>query len=172
MSHHILSATTRILAATTITGGALVGVPGTALSATPTPVQTQVDQQLRTYPGGVQTGPGEVSYNGGAVKVVIPDDSRAAAAACPGGWYCFYENNNLGGRRLQFRDCGGTQYLTNYGFGNQTSSWQNTTKHTVYAYDNAVTPPTHLWTEEPTSEVVSVGAEHDNRADSFYTACG
>ncbi|WP_344892204.1 peptidase inhibitor family I36 protein [Actinomadura meridiana] len=93
------------------------------------------------------------------------------AAACPSGWYCFYESKNFGGRRLQFRDCGGTQYLTNYGFGNQTTSWQNTTKHTVYVYDNAATPPTYMWTEEPTTAALQVGETFDDRADSFYTGC-
>lgn len=131
-------------------------------------VQQQVDQQITRY-GGVQTGPGEVSYRAGTVKLLI--GAAPADQTCASGWYCFYQYKDYGGRKLQFQDCGSTQYLTNYGFGNKTTSWKNASKHTIYTYNNATTPPTSLWTEEPNSASANVGDTLDNRADSFYTAC-
>jgi hypothetical protein len=61
--------------------------------------------------------------------------SRPALHGCPQGWYCFYAAAGFRERRLQFRDCGGRQSLENYGFGRQTASWVNTTRHIVLAYD-------------------------------------
>lgn len=48
---------------------------------------------------------------------------------CPAGvfdhWYCFYTDQNFGGRRLQFlTTC--SDSANNWGFDNQTTSWVNT----------------------------------------------
>ena len=71
----------------------------------------------------------------GTVVLTIPSEPPSPARAskdpfavngCPSGWFCFYKDINFNGRKLQFSDCrldGVTQYLTTYGFGNQTSSW-------------------------------------------------
>jgi hypothetical protein len=98
-------------------------------------VQQQIDEQLRAYPGGTQTGPYEVAYQNGSVVVVFADGSGripttpvarpeigASASAvpatsdtygCPYGtlthWFCFYDNDafNSGtnGRMLEFKSC-------------------------------------------------------------------
>jgi len=48
----------------------------------------------------------------------------AAVPTCGSGWLCLYEFVNGGGRRLQFRD-EFWNYLSDYGFDRQTSSWRN-----------------------------------------------
>ncbi|MGI5420252.1 hypothetical protein [Actinomadura luteofluorescens] len=150
---------------------AMVAAPAQAATRTPqAEVQRQVDRVLAGHPDARQSAPGTVTFAGGAI-LEIPE-AGTMATACTAGWYCFYADNDFGGRKLSFHDCGLTQYLTNYGFGNQTSSWRNTSVNTVYADDNNTQPPTQMWTEEPKSEAAAVGATFDNRADSFYTACG
>ncbi|WP_433227373.1 peptidase inhibitor family I36 protein [Actinomadura formosensis] len=142
--------------------------------AAPSPdllVQQQVDDQIRSY-GGIQTGPSEVSYKGGDVKLIIAKKQAAGTANCPSGWYCFYQYKDWGGRRLQFKDCGSNQSLTDYGFGNLTTSWHNNSKNTVEVYDKSVDPFETLWRELPHSHSQFVGTLADNRADFFYAYCG
>ena len=67
----------------------------------------------------------EVDENG---ELAGPDQV-ADVHGCPSGllkkWYCFYTNANYGGRRLQFSStC--SDFASNWGFDNQTSSWVNT----------------------------------------------
>ncbi|TMQ99257.1 hypothetical protein ETD83_18060 [Actinomadura soli] len=172
MFQSTLATSTRMLATTAIVGAALFGAAGTALAAPPDAfVQAQIDQQLRTYPGGVQTGADEVSYKGGSVIVTFPSATNAANP-CTAGWYCFYQHKDFTGRKLSFRDCGGNQSLTDYGFGNQTSSWDNTTKHTVEVYDRDVSPFATLWREAPRSSSSQVSATTNEKADFFHTYCG
>jgi transcriptional regulator with XRE-family HTH domain len=95
-------------------------------------------------------------------------DSTPTLYGCEPGWYCFYATTGFGGRRLNFRDCGGRQSLENYGFGLQASSWVNTTRHTVFVYDGA---GVLLWKEEPRSASSEVGASRDHRAAFFETVC-
>jgi hypothetical protein len=47
-----------------------------------------------------------------------------SAPSCAGGWLCLYADVNGGGRRLQFRD-EYWNYLSDYSFDRQTSSWRN-----------------------------------------------
>jgi hypothetical protein len=47
-----------------------------------------------------------------------------AVPACSSGWLCLYADPNGGGRKLQFKD-ELWQYLSNWGFDRQTSSWRN-----------------------------------------------
>ncbi|GAA4235602.1 hypothetical protein GCM10022254_43200 [Actinomadura meridiana] len=137
-----------------------------------TNVLRQVSQVVAEHPGARQTGPGTVTFDNGAV-LTIPA-AGATAGLCASGWYCFFQNTNYGGRKLSFRDCGATglwQFLTDYGFGNSTSSWQNFTKHTVLVYDQDTQPPSTLWTENPSGESTNAGGA-DNKADAFETFCG
>ncbi|WP_242614072.1 peptidase inhibitor family I36 protein [Actinomadura roseirufa] len=159
-------------------GMVVSALPAQGQEVPPTPVQpgvqVQIDDQLAKFPGGAQTGANEVSYRDGRVTLTIPAD-MAAADPCATGAYCFYDGKDFTGRKLTFRDCGKTglwQFLTDYGFGNKTSSWQNRTKHTVVVYDQATQPPTTLWTENPGAESVNVGTAADNKADAFETICG
>ncbi|MDQ0313422.1 hypothetical protein J2S46_008075 [Kitasatospora herbaricolor] len=63
--------------------------------------------------------------------------SAADWHGCPAGqadnrWYCFYEDSNWGGRRLQWIDphCNnGPSYFGDYGFRDKASGWSNTTQN-------------------------------------------
>lgn len=66
-----------------------------------------------------------------AIEMVTP---QASSHNCPNGffdykWVCLYEHSNWDGRRLRFRQAGFWQYLSTYGFHNQTSSWADTLSH-------------------------------------------
>ncbi|GAA4727752.1 hypothetical protein Prum_068210 [Phytohabitans rumicis] len=56
---------------------------------------------------------------GSAGSVVV-----LAVPVCSSGWLCLYADTNGNGRRLQFRD-EYWQYLSNWDFDRQTSSWRN-----------------------------------------------
>ncbi|NEA24581.1 peptidase inhibitor family I36 protein [Actinomadura bangladeshensis] len=155
--------------AAAVTG--LAGPASAGGSATGPSAQEQVNAQLRQYPGGVQTGPNEISYKGGRVLLTIPAKGSAAADPCATGAYCFYDGPDFTGRKLTFRDCGGWQYLTDYGFGNKTSSWTNATPNTVKVYDEDVSPRVLLWTENPGAASANVGSGPYNKADAFLTYC-
>lgn len=136
-------------------------------------VQQQVDRVLSGHQGARQTGPGTVTFSNGVV-LTIPA-AGTLAGQCASGAYCFFQYTSYGGRKLTFNDCGATglwQYLTDYGFGNKTSSWQNRSANTVLVYNQATTPPTTLWTENPGAESTNVGTAKDNKADAFETFCG
>jgi Peptidase inhibitor family I36 len=153
---------------------AVLAAAGTLVATAPanagTTVQDQVNTQLSAYSGGVQTAPNEVSYKGGKVTVAF-QDLTPAADTCATDAYCFYDGKDFAGRKLTFRDCGGWQYLTDYGFGNKTSSWSNPSKNTVKVYDEDVSPRGELWTENPGAASSNVGSGPYNKADSFLTYC-
>ncbi|MFC6883407.1 peptidase inhibitor family I36 protein [Actinomadura yumaensis] len=161
----ILTGTVAVAAATTSANAS------TVREKQPADLQAQVNEQLRNYPGGVQISPNEVTYKHGRVVLTIPDGRSAAADPCATGAYCFYDGANFTGRKLTFRDCGGWQYLTDYGFGNKTSSWTNATKNETLVYDDDVKPQKLLWTERPGGASANVGTAAYNKADSFLTYC-
>lgn len=158
-------------------------------ASTPSPLQQQIDKQIKTY-GGIQISSDTVSYNGGAVRLVFPHAGSRSVGTPPSGgasprlsttsywhgcpygysthWYCFYQDINFGGRMLEFKDCGYTQDLYNYGFAYQTSSWVNTSSHTVVVMDgyNYL-----LWSEPAYSTSSWVGSSANDRANPFYTQC-
>ena len=95
---------------------------------------------------------------------------------CPQGdnadnqWYCFYQDSNMGGRRLQWnlQHCG-TDYegiFANYGFTAQASSWVNTGPLYVWAQVGSST----LWVENPDEYSKYVGNENNDLATGF-TSC-
>ncbi|MFC9972079.1 peptidase inhibitor family I36 protein [Spirillospora sp. NPDC127200] len=155
-------------------GSAIALLAGPANASPESSVQDQINDQLRDYPGGVQTAHNKVSYDGGRVVLTIPvsGTARAAADPCATNAYCFYDGPDFTGRKLTFRDCGGNQSLTDYGFGNKTSSWVNKTRHTVEVYDKDVSPFITLWREAPGAASANVGTAAYNKADFFYTSCG
>jgi hypothetical protein len=167
---------TRTLPLALIAGAAILSGTSTAFAAPPAAgttdsIQTEINTQLNAFPGGVQTGPNEISYNDGKVILTVPADATLEDP-CASGAYCFYDGKDFTGRKLTFRDCGGNQSLTDYGFGNKTSSWQNKTKHTVEVYDKDVTPFVTLWREAPNSAASVVSTATYNKADFFHTYCG
>jgi hypothetical protein len=70
---------------------------------------------------------------------------------------------------LEFQDCGVTQYLSDYGFAGQTTSWVNT-RHSgvVHVRDSSYN---FLWSEPTTSESSNVGAANNDRANEFKIYC-
>lgn len=118
-------------------------------------LQEQINKQLNTTHGGVQISANTVSYEGGSVRVVFPEFGSQSVATqpgysanpqlvtnvhgCPTGffthWYCFYADVNWAGRKLEFKNCGHSQSLADYGFANDVSSWVNTSGHTIYGYE-------------------------------------
>ena len=146
-------------------------------SGTPSPAIAQV---LRDHPGGVHINTDQIAWNDGTVVLTIPSEPPSLAdngigptgsvQGCPVGWYCFYQNINFNagaaGRRLQFSDCNSTQFLTDYGFGNQTSSWVvNKTVRNIVVFDALGT--VQLWTEFGHSNSSWVGPAANDRADWF-----
>lgn len=162
-----------VVAASAIASAMLAAPAQATTDSAQADVQQQVDQVVSEHPGSRQTGPGRVTFTNGVV-LTIPA-AGAAAGQCDAGSYCFFQYTNYGGRKLTFKDCSDTglwQYLTDYGFGNKTSSWQNSSTSTVLVYNQATTPPTTLWTENPSAESSDVGTAVDNKADAFETFCG
>lgn len=138
--------------------------------------QAQIDRVLRRHPGGVQISDHEVAWNDGSVVLAFPTVQESlcfpgsgCVHGCPSGWYCFYQYRDFGGRRLQFRDCsrgGTTQFLTDYGFGNKTSSWVvNRSLNFVNVNDSG--SGRNLWNEHSHSVSRYVGSANDNKADWF-----
>ncbi len=144
--------------------------PGTAATS----LQQQIDDQLRTSPGGVQINSNQIAWKNGTVVMTFPDatqprDSLRAPANCPSLYFCFWAAANFEGRRLQFSDCG-VQDLGDYGFRNQTTSWQNTTADWIQVFQLDVIDDL-LWQEAPRSRSANVGAADNDRADYFERVC-
>ncbi|WP_189135298.1 peptidase inhibitor family I36 protein [Wenjunlia tyrosinilytica] len=160
-------------------------------------LQSQVDETLSTTAGGVQISANEIAWNGGEpiLTLPLPGQEQAPAASpaardlmgfsaddatpdvnwhkCPAGgddnrWYCFYENSNFGGRRLQWNwaHCQDPIAFDDYGFARKASSWVNTTRNIdhwgmkVEVYSTSV----RLWVENPWSQVAYVGDSKNDRA--------
>lgn len=105
---------------------------------------------------------------------------EAGRHGCPYGvydkWYCFYEHQNFGGRRLQFLEyyCPGTIHnrileLADWDFINQTTAWVNNSQRTIKVYDGNHATGYHLWTMGDEAESPYVGVAND-RANSA-TVC-
>jgi len=97
--------------------------PALAQPARPGDVQAQIDAHLRAYPGGVQTGPTEITYDNGVfvMTFVRSEVSAEGLADCPWGWFCFYDFINYGYPRGKLSDCG-WQDLAQWGWSNRTES--------------------------------------------------
>lgn len=88
-------------------------------------------------------------------------------------WYCFYQYENYGGRRLQWNATHEKPvYFSKYDFVNRTSSWVNGGGKTIVAYgrtrsgdDSSCTD--YLWVESQHMKDRYVGSALDNRADCF-----
>ncbi|MFE2726694.1 peptidase inhibitor family I36 protein [Kitasatospora sp. NPDC059327] len=151
-------------------------------------LQHVVDEQLAGGRGGYQSAANEITYPDGAVVVLpLPGEARAPTwsgdvprrAAADADWkgcphdptyYCFYQDINWAGRRLQFAAVYEEKPVsfTDYGFQDQTSSWVNTTRNLSVIVDKygGATTWRMLWKETPGSLSASV-QEHD-QADRFW----
>ena len=175
---------------------AAVGLMAGPVQAAGGNVDASIKKFLRENPTAVRVSPYQVSWSDGALMTwadprtgSVPTDpvnrvdlrgggeeiSTLDVEGCPSGAfttnkYCFYEHSSWGGRMLQFADCGSTQFLNNYGFTNQTSSWVNTTSNTVNVWSTDKTTG-YLWSEAANSKSSYVGSTNNDRADYFQTLC-
>jgi len=132
----LAAATAAAIAATT-----MLAAPGMAKAAT-TPAHpgyaaeatsyqnTTLGAALATVPSGVRISPSTVEWNDDAVLMTVPTAAHPATAipatlSCDNGYTCVYNEPNLGGVRLQFRDAGYYQNLDQYVKNWQTRSWRN-----------------------------------------------
>jgi hypothetical protein len=113
-----------LIAALALTlAGLVTPTPAPAQPATPANVQAQINEHLRNYPGGVQTGPTEISYDNGVfvMTFVRSEPATAGIPDCPSGWFCFYDYVNFGYPRGKLSACG-WQDLARWGWQNRTES--------------------------------------------------
>ncbi|WP_327007694.1 peptidase inhibitor family I36 protein [Dactylosporangium sp. NBC_01737] len=165
---------------------AIIALAGAALATTSTPAvaapgdgpnQHLVDAYLAEHPGGVQTGPSDISYSGGKFVVTVARPAASLAGAdCPSGWFCFYDKINFGYPRGRLSDCS-WQDLGSWGWRNRTES---------VAYNLGSGYVTFFDTDSTYSALFAVGASSSgkarsiadvggsrNRADEVYrTNCG
>ena len=89
----------------------------------PGDIQAQIDAHLKAFPGGVQTGPYEITYDNGEFVMTFARTgfSPSGTADCPHGWFCFYDSINFGYPRGKLSDCG-WQDLARWGWANRTES--------------------------------------------------
>ncbi|MFB7672271.1 hypothetical protein ACFC26_12725 [Kitasatospora purpeofusca] len=108
-----------------------------------------------------------------------PDSLATDWHNCPAGaadnrWYCFYEDADFLGKRLQwnYEHCYDKVYFNNYGFENRTSGWVNTGVLTVRAFDTSspLGPALLLWTEPAYTMASYIGDYTNDKAD-YFTAC-
>jgi len=100
---------------TTLTAVLLISTAGlgasqSAFASTDTAQATnypaQIDDLLRTNPGGTQTGPNTITWEGGAVELrLAPDGASRAVGTCPTGSFCAFSSTNLAGSRVSFTTC-------------------------------------------------------------------
>lgn len=166
-------------------------------------LQSDINTTLASTTGGTQISANEISWDDGQTILVLPLPGQEKAPAssptavpdagntsaepdsvdwehCPAGaddnrWYCFYQDSNFGGRRLQWNwaHCDAKLNLADYDFSRKASSWVNTTPNKDYwgmhitVYDNLVR---QLWVENPWTKVSSLGAVTNDKA-TFVKAC-
>jgi hypothetical protein len=112
----------------TVTLAALAILAPAAAHATGDPLQDRVDQVLEDYPGGTQTGAGEISWNDGDIVLTLKEGvSSRAVGSCSTGSFCAYTGNTLSGARISFSNCTGTNSVAPLGspvrsFANARSS--------------------------------------------------
>ncbi|MFE7332967.1 peptidase inhibitor family I36 protein [Streptomyces sp. NPDC057565] len=111
------------------------------------------------------------------VEPVLDQETAEVTDNCPtqifgNDWYCFYQNSNFGGRRLQWNATHRSPvYFSKYDFDNEVSSWSNKGGKKITVYEDFWTSgPTWLWSEYAHSRDTYVGGTADNRADYFITS--
>lgn len=145
------------------------------------PLEAQMAALLKKHPDAKAISDHEIAFDDGKVVLDLlgtdPDapQDKATVRGCPSGWFCFYQHQNFGGRRLQFSDCtrgGATQWLRDYGFENQTTAWVvNRSVNFINVNDHHASPgyPSgkNLWNARSHSQSSNVGVEANDRADWF-----
>jgi hypothetical protein len=102
-------------------------------------LKQQIALQLRYTPGGAQTAPNEVSYDGGKFVVTYAMPGAAGALGnpddCPFDWFCFYDNYEFGYPRGKLSSCG-WQDLSKYKWNDRTASVHNAVDDMVDFYNH------------------------------------
>ncbi|RLP83470.1 hypothetical protein D9V34_05520 [Mycetocola lacteus] len=111
----------RVLPAAALLATLLIGGTTAAQAATPSrsdQVQDRVNQVLVEFPGGVQTGPGEVTWNGGEtiLNIVLEGSlSTFAVGNCATGSMCAYTSTGGAGSKISFTSCTATNSVAPLG---------------------------------------------------------
>jgi len=151
------------------------GSPAQAASRASAALQAEIDSLVKG--GAEQIGPALVQWRGGAVVYDLDQklDARANAARnarlapaatvhnCPSGYFCFYDAQNYGGRRVQYRDCYEQALPEN--FTSNVTSW-------VHNKSSGIVQPYWiggdiLWTEYPNSSSSNVGSANNDLMYGF-----
>lgn len=115
--HRLLSLPTVAAAALLVVGGMFAPA---AAQASSDDLQERVDQVLAAYPGGEQTGPGEITWDDGAVVLtLLPGTADSALArgvgSCADGTFCAFSGSSLSGARISFTSCSGANSVAPLG---------------------------------------------------------
>lgn len=103
-------------------------------------VQHEIDRLLVEFPGGTQTGPGEITWHGVDAVLNLPVDGSGialalAASKCPSGKFCAYKNPDQSGAQLTFSSCDAPNSTAPLGgvgaIGNSTTSY-------IYGYNGSI----------------------------------
>jgi hypothetical protein len=161
------------LALIAVVVGALVPIvgAGTPVQAAPSAaVRQQMSDQLRLAPGGVRTGPTQITYGGGRFVVDFAASTGVALAAadCPRYWVCFYDGTNYGYPRGRLQDCG-QQDLATWGWRNRINSAHDNQGASADFWD-VENDYDGFWVDYP-GRVPDVGTAK-NKVDLIYINCG
>ncbi len=156
------------------------------------PGATQISQYEVTWDGGKALesfpAPGKARAPGMSPAALAVTGSagansgapvNGASDSCP--WYvagdhfyCFYQDKNFNGRRLQwsYQYCYSYNLkpyinFTDYSFNDQASSWVNNGNHIISAYNNINAGGALLWQEGTVSNSPFVGSTANDKASSF-----
>lgn len=103
MPHYSAAASLTLAAALLL----LPSTPATA-SRPDSDLQSRIDQVLETFPpGGVQSAPNRIAWDGGNVTLTLEDDGAGVRSigSCPTGAHCVYDQANLHGSYMTFNTC-------------------------------------------------------------------
>lgn len=98
----------------------------TTAQAATDPLQSEINQILSEFPTGVQTGPGEISWNDGEVILNLEREALSTASlvgegflatvgSCASGYFCAYTSTGLTGSKISFSSCTGTNSVSPLG---------------------------------------------------------
>lgn len=149
-------------------------------------LQSQIDDHLRRFPGGVQINENEISYNGGSFVMTFakPNSPQSRQAGtqgtndCPLGWYCFWDGINFTYPRGILSDCG-WQDLFDFGWHDRTESVAQTSPNPVwvtYSGHEGTTPDhsgddVYFFTDGSARTISAVPVNVRNAADHAYKNC-
>lgn len=142
---------------------------GTIAQASTHHLQLEVDQVLSEHPGGVQTGPGEITWNDGEVILNLQsghDETElshdispfSTVGSCASGYFCGFTSTGLAGSKISFSSCTASNSVSP--LGSAVRSVANARNSgTVYAYNGS-------------SAVLSVAANSWNNTSATITRLG